>query len=188
MLYIPNHQCVGWRCFDGGCSYTLRLMRVLDTAALLYWPMDKLAGGICAESQKEELEKVSAQRSMLIGAADIDWREIPFSWLQEAKEVAAKSGDLPRLSDVDLDLLALTLALSATLYTDDYRLQNAVKNSGGLVENVGQSGAKKVWRWHLRCEGCRTTTDVPANVDRSKKGPVAECDICGSPMHIKRKS
>ncbi len=32
-------------------------MRVLDKAALLYWPMDKLAGGICAESQKEELEK-----------------------------------------------------------------------------------------------------------------------------------
>jgi rRNA maturation endonuclease Nob1 len=176
------------RCLDEGRSHRLRVMRVLDTAALLYWPMDKLAGGICAESQKEELEKVSAQRSMLIGAADIDWRDVTQSWLQEAKVVAAKSGDLPRLSNVDLDLLALTIALDATLYTDDYRLQNAVKNAGGKIENVGQSGAKKVWRWHLRCEGCRKTIDVPANVDRSKKGPVAECDICGSAMHIKRKS
>ena len=65
-------------------------MRVLDTAALLYWPMDKLAGGICAESQKEELEKVSAQRSMLIGAADIDWRDVTQSWLQEAKSCCCK--------------------------------------------------------------------------------------------------
>ena len=82
------------------------MMRVLDTAALLHWPADKLAGGICAESQRQEIERVSPQRSMLVFALDIDWRQVPTNWLEKAREVAAKSGDLPRLSDVDLDVVS----------------------------------------------------------------------------------
>ena len=42
------------------------LMRVLDTAALLYWPVTEIVGGICSVSQQAELEKVSPQRYMLI--------------------------------------------------------------------------------------------------------------------------
>ena len=30
-------------------------MRVLDTAALLYWPVEQLADGVCAISQQAEL-------------------------------------------------------------------------------------------------------------------------------------
>ena len=162
-------------------------MRVLDTAALLHWPVDQLADGVCAFSQRAELERVSPQRSLLIESLDtIQWREVPPSWLENGREAAAASGDLPRLSDVDLDVLALALALDATLVTDDYRLQNVMQSMNLNTQSVGTSGAKKVWRWELRCTGCRATTQVPSNVDRSKKGTVAECDICGSPMNIKR--
>lgn len=162
-------------------------MRVLDTAALLHWPIDQLAEGVCALSQHVELERVSPQRSLLISSLDtIQWRDVPPGWLELGREAAAASGDLPRLSDVDLDVLSLALGLDVTLVTDDYRLQNVMKSRGLNTQSVGTKGAKKVWRWELRCTGCRATTPVPSDVDRSKKGSVAECDICGSPMNIKR--
>ena len=73
-------------------------MRVLDTAALLYWPVTELNGGICSTSQQSELEQVSLQRYMLISSLDIDWRVPTPNWIDEAKQKAASSGDLPRLS------------------------------------------------------------------------------------------
>ncbi len=162
------------------------MMRVLDTAALLHWPADKLVGGICAESQRQEIERVSPQRSMLVFALDIDWRQVPSDWLKNAREIAAKSGDLPRLSDVDLDILALALGLDLPLITDDYRLQNTMKNVGKNISSVDTKGAKQVWKWELRCTGCGSRTEVPTDVDRSIKGPVMDCDSCGSPMMLKR--
>ncbi|MCH1422533.1 MAG: hypothetical protein L7U62_03455 [Candidatus Poseidoniaceae archaeon] len=162
-------------------------MRVLDTAALLHWPVSELAGNICSQSQQAELERVSPQRWMLIQAIDIDWRAPDSVWLAEAKRCAAQSGDLPRLSDVDLDILALALGLNIELVTDDYRLQNTMKSSGKQSTSVDTSGTKQVWTWIRRCTGCRHTTEVPADVARSKKGNVGECDRCGAALVLKKK-
>ncbi len=162
-------------------------MRVLDTAALLHWPVTELVGNICAMSQQAELERVSPQRWMLIQAIDIEWREVSEQWLETAKECAAQSGDLPRLSDVDLDVLALALGLELALVTDDYRLQNTMNAAGKTSKSVGTAGTKQVWKWELRCTGCRTAQDVPEDVSRSKKGEVGDCDRCGSPLVLKRK-
>lgn len=161
-------------------------MRVLDTAALLHWPVDKLADGICAESQRQEIERLSPQRAMLVFALEIDWRQVSPDWLDMARDTAAKSGDLPRLSDVDVDVLALALGLDMPLFTDDYRLQNVMNSAGKVSTSIESKGAKQVWRWELRCTGCRIKTDVPNDVDRSKKGAVKDCDICGSPMMLKK--
>ena len=105
-------------------------MRVLDTAALLYWPVTELNGGICSTSQQSELEQVSLQRYMLISSLDIDWRVPTPNWIDEAKKQAASSGDLPRLSAVDVDVLALAIGLNMPLYTDDYRMQNVMQMAG----------------------------------------------------------
>ena len=93
-------------------------MRILDTSVLLHWPAAEMAGGICSVSQQVELERVSPQRHMLLSAIKIDWRDVDPSWLESARQAAADSGDLPRLSNVDLDVLALTIGLSGVLYTD----------------------------------------------------------------------
>ena len=161
-------------------------MRVLDTAALLYWPVDQIAGGICATSQLPELEKVSSQRHMLISGLDVDWRDVDSKSLAKARSAAAESGDLPRLSNVDLDVLALAINLDLPLYTDDYRLQNVMQYCGLVTYSVGTTGATKVWRWELRCSGCRDKQAVPDDVATTKQGPVKECEICGSPMFLKR--
>lgn len=161
--------------------------RVLDTAALLHWPPARLAGGVCAPSQLGELERLSPARTMLVEAADIVWRSVSSSAIEQAKSCAGASGDLARLSDVDVDVLALALELNALLVTDDYRLQNTYRYAGGTIEPVVNAPSRQVWIWELRCKGCGETTTLPADVSRSKKGPVGTCSSCGSPMEIKRR-
>ena len=161
-------------------------MRVLDTAALLYWPVTEITGGICSISQQAELEKVSPQRYMLVSSIDVDWREVDSNWLEKARELAADSGDLPRLSNVDLDVLALAVGLELPLYTDDYRLQNTMQKAGFETKPVGTSGANQVWRWELRCTGCGKKESVPSDVESSRTGPVKDCQVCGSQMLLKR--
>ncbi len=81
---------------------------------------------------------------MLVQALDIDWRDADAAWLNQARECAAQSGDLPRLSDVDIEVLALALGLQLPLVTDDYRLQNTMKFSGRESTSVDTKGAKQV--------------------------------------------
>lgn len=162
------------------------MVRVLDTAALLMWPPQKLAGGVCAASQRDELERVDASRAMLAETVDLTWQDVPPTWLAEARSVAAASGDLPRLSDVDLDVLALALGLSAVLVTDDFRLRNAFASVDGSVEAAGVKKRTKVWSWTLRCTGCGATSPVSEDAHRSKRDAVGECRTCGSPLVLKR--
>ena len=161
--------------------------RVLDTAALLHWPPTRLSGGVCAHSQRQELQRLSAARSMLIEAADLEWRAPSPGALDEAKAAASASGDLARLSDVDVDVLALALSLQAVLVTDDYRLQNAYRHAGGTVEPVVNAVSKHVWIWEQRCKGCGATSPLEPDVARSKRGTTGECNRCGSPLEIKRR-
>ena len=161
--------------------------RVLDTAALLHWPLEKLAGGVCATSQQEELGRLSEERLLLIESASLVWREVPSPWRDEAKRAASQTGDLARLSDVDLDVLDLALGLQATLVTDDYRLQNTIKHAGGESESVVNKPSTSVWMWELKCTGCRDVAPVPDHVERSKDSVAGECRRCGSPMVVKRR-
>ena len=48
-------------------------MPVLDTAALLHWPVERLQGGIVAHSQLEELRNLSPQRAMLLESIEMEW-------------------------------------------------------------------------------------------------------------------
>jgi UPF0271 protein len=163
------------------------MQRVLDTAALLHWPVQELTGGVCADSQRLELERLSTARLMLVEGADLTWRQPSAQWLNEAKDAASQTGDLPRLSDVDLDVLALALGLELPLVTDDYRLQNTVQHAGGAIVAVANAPSTAVWLWELRCTGCRDVSEVPEGVKRSKGQAAGECQRCGSPMVVKRK-
>ncbi len=161
--------------------------RVLDTAALLHWPPQRLAGGVCAPSQVQELERLSPARALLIESADLVWRSVSAIALERAKTCAKATGDLPRLSDVDLDVLALALEADAVLVTDDYRLQNAYQHAGGSVESVANAPAKQVWIWEQRCTGCGASSSISGDASRSKSGQLGDCEVCGSPVMIKRR-
>jgi rRNA maturation endonuclease Nob1 len=151
-------------------------MPVLDTAALLHWPVERMIGGIVAHSQLEELRRLSPQRAMLIESIDIEWMSIGTT---DAESAAATTGDLPRLSPVDLDILALALATGEILFTDDYSLQNVCRSVNHPFEAVSNKRSRQQWSWELRCIGCRATKKADSQKEE-------ECDICGSPMKVKR--
>lgn len=151
-------------------------MPVLDTAALLHWPVERMIGGIVAHSQLEELRRLSPQRAMLIESIDIEWMSMGTT---DAESAAATTGDLPRLSPVDLDILALALATGEILFTDDYSLQNVCRSVNHPFEAVTNKRSRQQWSWELRCIGCRATKKADSQKEE-------ECDICGSPMKVKR--
>ncbi len=157
------------------------MVEVLDTAALLFWPPERLVTGICAESQMEELRKLSEPRFLLVQSNPPEFMNPDEKSLLAAREAASRTGDLNGLSPVDIEVLALALDNQATLHTDDYRLQNIARNEGLEVKPVNTKGIGKVWRWQLRCTGCRATTDVD-----SKSENISDCEICGSPQQLKK--
>ncbi len=124
---------------------------------------------------------------MLVETADIQWRSPSHEALEQASVAARASGDFARLSDVDLDVLALALNLQAVLVTDDYRLQNTYRHGGGTVEPVANAASKRVWLWEQRCTGCGETSPLGTDVARAKQGQTGECRVCGSALVIKRR-
>ncbi|MGB1432699.1 MAG: NOB1 family endonuclease [Candidatus Poseidoniaceae archaeon] len=159
---------------------------VLDTTALLHWPLERLAGGVCCPGQLDELERLSPARRMLVEAAQIEWMNPGPRDLEAAKSAAAATGDLPRLSTVDLEVLALCLGLQRPLVTDDYRLQNVAMKAGIEARPLATRGAREQWSWVWRCTGCGKEHDVSTTVERKRDGPGPDCDICGSPTVMKR--
>lgn len=151
-------------------------MPVLDTAALLHWPVNRLVGGIVAHSQLDELRKLSPERAMLVESIDMNWMSCG---LGEATEAASMTGDLPRLSPVDLEILALAILTGEKLFTDDYSLQNVCRSLGHDFESVSNKKSTQQWGWQLRCIGCKATKKVESQTEQ-------ECEICGSPMKVKR--
>lgn len=151
-------------------------MPVLDTAALLHWPVEKIAGNLVANSQMAELENLSPERAMLVEALDLRW-ESPDT--KDAEIAAAKTGDLPRLSPVDLDVIAIAINSNETLYTDDYSMQNVCRFLGLEFQPVFNQKSKKQWFWQLKCIGCRATKEIEIEKEET-------CEICGSPMKVKK--
>ena len=151
-------------------------MPVLDTAALLHWPSERLEGGIVAHSQLEELRKLSAQRAMLIESIELEWMTVS---TEDAELAAAETGDLPRLSPVDLDVLAIAIATGQELFTDDYSLQNVCRSLEIPFHAVSNRKSTQQWSWELRCIGCRATKKADSQSEQ-------ECDVCGSVMKVKR--
>jgi UPF0271 protein len=92
--------------------------------------------------------------------------------LARVQEAARSAGDAGRLSVTDSDIIALALALNATILSDDFAVQNVAHILSIPVQPVLQRGAKKrIWRF--RCSGCRRFYKEPG-----------DCPVCGS--QIKR--
>ena len=94
-----------------------------------------------------------------------------------AREAAAKTGDLPRMSPADLDVLALAVELGGEVLSDDYRIQNVGRALGVPVRASDQRGIREAWEWVPRCTGCRRVLDAPRD----------DCPVCGSPVRLVKK-
>ncbi|MGE4275103.1 MAG: NOB1 family endonuclease [Candidatus Methanomethylophilaceae archaeon] len=97
--------------------------------------------------------------------------------IAEVREVARKSGDLGRLSDVDISILALAVETSGRILADDYSIQNVASIMGLEYQAVGVKGISKVLRWNYRCQGC----------GRWYAENLPDCPVCGAGMRSYRR-
>jgi UPF0271 protein len=91
--------------------------------------------------------------------------------------VALSAGNLARLSEADLSLLALALDLKGTLVTDDHTMLDVALRMGLPTRTVNSAGIAGTLDFRPRCTGCGRWFDAMPKRD--------ECTVCGSPVKAK---
>ncbi len=99
--------------------------------------------------------------------------------LSEIIEAAKKTGDIHKLSNTDLKVLAKALdeikkGNDVVLVTDDYAIQNVAMKLGIKFEGIVQNQISKEYKWVKVCRGCGRKIDTDV------------CPICGSEAIIRR--
>ena len=90
----------------------------------------------------------------------------------EIREAAEKTGDIDRLSPIDMEVLALAVEMDSPLISDDYSIQNVARVLGIKCLPMEQQGIKKVFYWKYKCRGCGKEYDRK----------IKECQICGKEL------
>jgi len=123
----------------------------------------------------EVIDEIKDPDSRLyLSLLDIRVEEAKREFIEKVKEVAKRTGDIYRLSDTDIKLLAKALEYNAVIVTDDYSIQNVAKKLNLRFEKVIQRGIEKEFKWVRVCIGCgrRTENEI--------------CEVCGSPTKLRR--
>ena len=96
--------------------------------------------------------------------------------LEKLQSISDKTGDKQRLSEADIEILALALDLKKDeskeiiILTDDYSIQNVANTLNIRFESINQSGITKRFKWVAICQGCR----------KKFKDNISICPICGA--------
>jgi len=151
-------------------------MLILDSSALFSMedlPSEDIAvpEGVVGELRKYKDARVERWGDLLRVS------ECTKASVEKVKDTARKSGDIGRLSDVDISVIALAIDLSGTVLTDDFSIQNVCALMHIEYRSVGTDGIKKIERWNYRCVGC----------GRWYKEKLDDCPVCGSSMKAHRK-
>jgi UPF0271 protein len=157
--------------------------RVLDTSALLHWPIEELAMGSVVPAQLREVERFSQERALLLEGTTLDWREPSGTALARARDIARSTGDLAGLSPTDVSLLALALEMDAELVTDDYRLMNCAESAGIPYRAVLTEGISERRQWRLMCRACGHQA-AAAEQESESRQKTTECPECGNEMRL----
>jgi UPF0271 protein len=152
------------------------MVLILDSSAL--FAMDDLPDGdsVCPPGVIAELKRYKDPRLDVWGDM-LRVSDCTKTSVDAVREEARKSGDLGRLSDVDITVIALGLDLHGTVLSDDFSIQNVCARLDVEYRAVGTGGIKKIEKWNYQCIGCGKWFKEKQN----------ECPICGSPMRAHRK-
>ena len=94
--------------------------------------------------------------------------------IEKIKAISRKTGDINRLSDTDIEILALAIDFGKNdeviILTDDYSIQNTANMLNINFESISQEGITKRFKWSCRCRGC----------GKKFKDNIKICPICGA--------
>ena len=94
--------------------------------------------------------------------------------IQKIIKIIEKTGDVQRLSETDIEILAVALEYKdkneVIIVTDDYSIQNVANVIKIKFEPINQAGITKRFIWVTRCRGC----------GKKFKDNISICPMCGS--------
>lgn len=147
---------------------------VLDASAF-YAGTPFLSGKECYTTSLvlEEIRHVkSAALDGLMDAGNLKVVDPELEHTRAVKKAAEKTGDLQRLSEADISVLALALQMKGTLVTDDYALANVAATMSIKVSSSSGKGIREVRKWISYCSACGKAF-----------GPnETECPLCGNKL------
>ena len=73
---------------------------VLDTAALIAWPLERMRGSLVAPGQRAELARISPDREILLDAAGLEWATPGPDAVAQASDIAVSTGDIVKKGQV----------------------------------------------------------------------------------------
>ena len=158
---------------------------ILDTSAIISGKPINLVDDIMMTTRSVSSELESYEKDFFLFQYLIDKGLIIKSpsknSIAKIKNISKKTGDIDRLSETDIDILALALdniineKREVVILTDDYSIQNVSCFLNIKYESINQSGITKKFKWIQRCSGC----------GKYFKENLKTCPICGS--SIKKK-
>ena len=96
--------------------------------------------------------------------------------IKKMNGMSKKTGDIGRLSETDLEILAIAFEIKERdieepiILTDDYSIQNVAQTYNIRFETISQKGITKRFKWNFICRGC----------GKKFKDNIKFCPICGA--------
>lgn len=152
---------------------------VLDTSAILSGKPPNPEGVLYAPpGVVREFQEGGRARRQLDYLLEAGLRVIPPTpaSVGAAEEAATRTGDLAKLSEADLEVIALAKDLNAFVVTDDYAIQNVAATLKIPFQPANQTGIQEVVHWEYRCRGC----------GKDYRELAKECIVCGSEVRAVR--
>lgn len=144
---------------------------VLDTSAIIYLQdFRKMEEIFIPVLVFEEIkDKISRMKLEAMNAKIFEPKK---ELIEEVRKIAKKTGDCEKLSEADIQVLALAKELKAKIVSDDYNIQNVAAKMGLKFIPVIQKGIKKIFKWNKYCPFCKKVFEVEKR----------ECPFCGSAL------
>lgn len=156
------------------------IVYVLDTSAI-YNATDYPADTVLYSTPQvvKELRRVyRTERAELFVQSRLRIVEPGRKSLSRIREKADETGDITRLSQTDIEVLALALELGAVLVTEDYSMQNIAEAAGIEFLSLYLPPIKDYVEWELKCVSCGAL---------SHEREARECRICGGKLITRRR-
>jgi len=144
---------------------------VLDTSAIIYLQDFRKFEEVFTTSSvlNEVKDKMSGLKLSVLRISVLDPAK---KSREEIKNAARKTGDLEKLSETDIDVLALAKELGITLVSDDYNIQNVAEKIGIKYISVFNKRISKFFVWRKYCPACKKYLGSELN----------ECPTCGTAL------
>lgn len=156
-------------------------MKVLDTSGILHSDLDfSSCDYVITNSVLQELHDENSRLMVEHGIRNgyIKVREPKVEIIEKVKKTARETGDLYKLSNADIDVIALALENKAVVISDDYSIQNLAKILNLRYQTTAQEGIKKNYKWEKVCGACGLKHSAEFKT----------CEVCGSKLRLVGKS